>query len=151
MRWGTLGLVVVGALLLSGCSAPPAANGLDEMATTTVDPHTVPAFLDDPQVERDVLAAADLEKTAIDPTSTRYQGRWEGWDVYLAVSGEYTVNFITVDPEDHRIVSYGHGIGNAVGGMGEPLSLQYLPQGTSVVPDSWRALTEWIIVRDRVS
>lgn len=148
MRWGTLSIVVAGLLLLAGCSTPYVANDLDEMMTTDVEPTTLPAFLDDAQSERDILPSEDLETTSIDPTSTRYEGRWEGWDVYLAVSGEYTVNLVSVDPTTHRVVSYGHGIGNSVTGTGEPLSLQYLPQGTTVVPEGWRALTEWIIVRD---
>jgi hypothetical protein len=53
-----------------------------------------------------------------------------------------------VDPSDHQIVSSGRSIGNSVLAMGDPISLQYPPQGTSVVPEGWHALTKWIIVRD---
>lgn len=148
MRRGTLAFVALGALLLAGCASTPAANDLDEMVTSNVDSTSVPGFVDDAQSENDVLPKTDLAKVAIDPASTRYQGRWEDWDVYLGVSGEYTVNFITVDPSDRQIVSSGHSIGNSVMAMGDPISLQYLPQGTSDAPDGWHALTEWIIVRD---
>ncbi|MBX3104974.1 MAG: hypothetical protein IT191_02695 [Microbacteriaceae bacterium] len=116
--------------------------------TTTIDSSTIPAFLNEPQEKSDMLAVDELEGSSIDPSSTRFEGRWEDWDVYLGVSGKYTVNIISVDPDTHRVVSYGHGIGNSVAGLGEPISLQYLPQGTSEVPDGWHALTEWIIVRD---
>jgi hypothetical protein len=53
-----------------------------------------------------------------------------------------------VDPSDHQIVSSGRSIGNSVIAMGDPISLQYPPQGTSVAPEGWHALTKWIIVRD---
>ena len=147
-RRGTLVLVALGTLLLAGCASTPAANDLDEMVTSNVDRTSVPGFADEAQSEDDVLSNVDLAKTAIDPASTRYQGSWEGWDVYLGISGDYTVNFITVGPEDHQIVSSGHSIGNSVIAMGDPISLQYLPQGTADVPEGWHALTEWIIVRD---
>jgi hypothetical protein len=118
------------------------------MVTSEVDRTSVTGFVDEAQSEDDVLSNADLAKVAIDPASTRYQGSWEGWDVYLGISGEYTVNVITVDPSDHQIVSSGRSIGNSVIAMGDPISLQYPPQGTSVVPEGWHALTKWIIVRD---
>jgi hypothetical protein len=66
------------------------------------------------------------------------------------------VNIITGVIGEESSWGAGSSGGNSVIGFGPfasedpngPVSLQYLPQGTAEVPEGWRALSDWIIVRE---
>jgi hypothetical protein len=146
MRLTTLACVMVVAGLLTGCSS--AGGSGDELVKSTVDRSTVPGFVSEEQGERDVITGFDVTGLGIDPATTRYQGVWDGQDVYLGVAGHSTVHVITVPLENPEEWGSGSSIGNSVLGRGDPLSLQYLPQGTAVVPDGWSDLSDWMIIRD---
>ncbi len=142
-------------LMLGGCAAIPGAVTIpetwhvDRLVTSDVDPRSIPGFVNDPQTEIDMIA--DLPFTDIDPASIRYQGEWEGTNIYLGVTGTATARFITLLPD----VSEGWGasgsFGNVVHGLGTGLdgemNVQYLPHGTAEPPEGWIALSDWIIVR----
>ena len=154
MRSGILFAGALVGLLLSGCGA--SAVG-DELVTSTVDVQSVPGFVAEEQDEEDVISAFDVATFGVDPDTTRYQGEWEGedfqpgisgYDVYLGLAGSYTVHLITVPVGHPDMWGSGSSDGNTVVGLGEPITLQYLPQGTAVPPEGWHALSDWIIVRD---
>lgn len=86
----------------------------------------------------------------MDPASTRFQGRWEGKEVFLGVSGDNTVNIITGVEGESEGWGAGRSVGNTVLGFSnaDEVSLQYLPQGSDTPPEGWSALSDWVIVLD---
>jgi hypothetical protein len=120
---------------------------LDPILTSDVDPTTAPGFAATPQVDADVLPASEL-MPSIDGASTRFQGHWDGRDVYLALTRNGSVAMVTVPG------GTGSSSGNSVLALselsdveGDDVGLVYLPQGTSDLPDGWRAMTDWVAVR----
>jgi hypothetical protein len=147
MRLKTLACVMMVALSLTGCSSLAGGSG-DELVTSNVDRSTVPGFVSEKQVERDVIDGFDVTELGIDPATTRYQGEWDGQDVYLGITGGSAVQVVTVSLDNPEEWWSGTSVGNSVLGLGDPVTLQYLPQGTEVVPDGWRAMSGWMMIRD---
>ena len=133
--------------LLAGCSAQP--FGSYDLVTSAVDPASTPAFLGTTQRNSDLIDDLDVTAFGVVPASLRYQGEWEGLSVYLGVSGISTVHVITGRPGDPDTWGSGSSEGNTVIGLGrtDETTLQYLPQGTSEVPEGWHALSPHVIVK----
>ena len=152
MRILTGAAVLATVILLAGCASDTVGPGddSDDLVTSTVGRETIPEFLAEPQEPRDLEAVEAIDLFEVDPDSYRYQGEWEGKDVYLAYVHGITVHLITGTPGEEGW-SDASTIGNAVlglgSGTGEELGLQYLPQGTADVPEGWTALSDWVIVR----
>ena len=147
MRLRSLVCVLLVAALLTGCGSIARDSG-DKLVTSDVDRSTVPGFVVEEQDQRDVIDDFDVTGLGVDPATTRYQGQWHGRDIYLGVAGDFTVYVLNASLENPEDWGSGSSVGNSVLGMGDPVSLQYLPQGTAVVPDGWRALSDWMIIRD---
>jgi hypothetical protein len=141
------GVLVVGvAVLLSGCASVTGGG----LVTSDIDPSSKPAFLAIAQEPSDIVDEIDVASRGIDPGTTRFQGEWEGHDVYLGVSGESTVNVITGVPGDEDTWGSGSSNGNVVIGYGlyEEITMQYLPHGSANPPEGWTALSDYMIVRE---
>lgn len=145
------GNLVVAVLLVALTGCTPGAeelvdNDLDQLVTSDVDPLTRPGFASEVQDEHDVLPEGAAVSNGIDLTTTQYQGVWDGLDIYLGVRGASTVSIITIS--HGAVLGEGSSRGNAVMGFGDPMTLQYLPQGSASPPEGWRAFSDWMIVRD---
>jgi hypothetical protein len=154
--------MALAVLILSGCAASPLAvsDAADEdvLVTSTVDKSELPGFLAEEQDADDVVPCLKAGDTFLDPATIRYQGEWHGdngvpnssgYDIYLGTNGRgSTVNVITVSIDDPEQWGFGSSMGNTVVGLGDPVSLQYLPQGTATPPEGWHALSPWVIVKD---
>jgi hypothetical protein len=143
--------LTIAVLALTGCSTTTGSfleeGESDDLVSSTVDPATPPGFLARAQADRDGVTDCRLGG-GLDGATTRFQARWKGQDIYLGVIGRSTVSVISVTPGPDPTCGSGSSIGNTVIGLGDPTDLQYLPQGTAHVPTGWRALTDWVIVRD---
>ncbi|MCU1440541.1 MAG: hypothetical protein JWP85_1538 [Rhodoglobus sp.] len=108
------GILVLGLLgALAGCAGTPIATELElqRLLVSDVDPSSAPAFLETEQQASDLLPV-DLEGFSMDPETTRYQGEWEGRDIYLGVGGTSTVYVISINPEEPSDWGAGSSIGN---------------------------------------
>ncbi|EPR75367.1 hypothetical protein ADILRU_2323 [Leifsonia rubra CMS 76R] len=145
-------LTLAAVATLSGCSlshepVDPAIEGMmrdDALASST------PGFLSDPQVETDLLPEEAAGLVGGDPTNSRFQGMWNGQQVYLTVKGDYMVSVVTGPWGDEQVWSGGGGLGNTASSHEDTANgevLIYLPQGTETVPDGWIALSDWVSVK----
>jgi hypothetical protein len=135
------GILAIGAVLvMSGCSI---------LLGTDVDPASTPAFLATPQVDEDVVTEMNVSVVGITPESTRFQGEWEGREVYLGVIDESTVALILGVPGAADTWGTMSSSGNVVLGFSltEEVTLKYLPQGTGSIPEGWEALSDFVITR----
>ena len=126
-------------------------GGINPLYVSDVDPSSAPAFIDEVQRLDDILPIFAGE-VAVDATSARYQGEWEGRDVYLAVAHGNIVNVITIPHDNPGDWAARSSFGNVVIGISaqgesEP-DLLYLPQGSDSAPSGWRAVSRHLIARD---
>lgn len=146
--------VLIALSLLSGCASTSseAADGStqvteDALMTSDADRQSIPAFLSTPQEDDDLLPPEGRD-LGVDPASTRLQGEWREQTIYLAVQGANDVQLLVGD-EDAGF-GVGGGSGNSVlGHVAEDGSyqIQYVPQGTSDIPDGWTALSDFVMVK----
>src|ERR1700750_3064121 len=108
---GAFATALAAALLLSGCapSSPPTSH-----PSTPTPSVSLPAFLASTQSNADLLPSGVADAIAIDPASTRYQGNWDGHQVFLAVKGTDSVCLVTAVPGDDTSWKTGCGAGNGV-------------------------------------
>jgi hypothetical protein len=125
-------------------------GGIHPLYLSDVDPSSTPAFMSDVQRLDDILPLFAGE-VAVDPASTRYQGEWEGRDVYLAVAHGNIVHVVSIPHENCEKWEDRSSFGNVVIGISahaeEEPTLLYLPHGTDAVPAGWRALSSYVITR----
>lgn len=144
--------------LVSGCAAGDASSRStapafvgpgSELVTSEVPPTSAPAFLSTPQDEIDLLPPHAIAVLKVDPATARFQGKWNGKEVYLAVAGAVAVRVVTGITGDDESWASGGSLDNRVIGLSddESGSLQYLPQGTGTVPNGWTALSDFVIVK----
>lgn len=142
---GAVATALAAAMLLSGC-APSATPTAHPSAPTPTVSH--PAFLASDQGDADLLPAGIADSISIDPTSTRFQGSWDGHQVFLGVRGPDSVCLVTAVPGDESSWTTGCGAGNEVvtdefpdGG-----TVKYLPMITSAAPQGWTRLSDFVFV-----
>jgi hypothetical protein len=153
MRIGGLLAAASALALLTGCSAPVPVAGDSALLPTEVAPDSRPGFLDDPQDPDLDLPATLLAAPAIDVDTVRYQGEWFGDDLYL-YEGDGTVYLLGVSTEDPELWHTASSLGNVPFALesgdatDDEWLLQYLPQGTTALPDGWTAFSPWLASRD---
>jgi len=81
MRVGGLLAIACATALLSGCGATPFAD--EPLLTSDVAADAPAAFLGDPIEAGTELPADVAEVFSVDPERARFQGIWQGEDVYL--------------------------------------------------------------------
>lgn len=130
-------------LILCGC-APSTTHSV---ASPSPSPTTsTPAFLLTVQSENDRLPDGVAATVDVGTTSSRYQGEWDGHEIYLAVTKSSSVCLVTgIQNSAHSWVA-GCGDGNEVvswtfadGGM-----VKYLPMASSVTPQGWTRLSDYV-------
>jgi hypothetical protein len=133
------------AVLLSGCapsSTPTAGSG----SPSPVESH--PAFLAAGQNETDRLPGGVADSIQIAADSTRFQGNWDGREVFLGVKGTDSVCLVTGFASDAG--SWKAGCGNGDGVVTDELpdggTVKYLPMATSAAPEGWTRLSDFVFV-----
>lgn len=123
---------------------------VEQLVSSDVDPSSPPGFLATEQRPIDRLSDEMVTIGNLDPASSRFQGEWKGRQYFLAVQGDNGVHVVNGIAGDDRSWGVWGGAGNAVLGSSDgdgTLTMQYLPQGTSVIPDGWTALSAFLIVK----
>ncbi len=106
----------------------------------------MPAFLAGSQAGTDHLPDGVASAIDIGVDSSRYQGRWDGRDVFLAIKKNSSVCLVTGTPDAAESWAAGCGTGNEVvtwkfpdGGV-----VKYLPMTTSTTPEGWTRLSDYV-------
>jgi hypothetical protein len=132
------GLAAVGLLvgaLLSGCIA--------------AEPY---AFLREEISSDDVLPDDILDQVPIDADTVRFQGEYDGVDVFLALSNDEPAGqgvqlvLIGDGPDEWVAASSGWDSKINVGGL-VGVEAAYWPEGLDEPTDGWTALSDWVEVR----
>jgi hypothetical protein len=133
------------ALLLSGCapSTVPAPHHTEPTPTVSR-----PAFLTSPQIDADVLPESVADGMHIDPASTRYQGSWNGRQVFLAVksAGSVCLVMTTLYDADKWTAACGDGNGVVTDELPDGTTARYLPMVTTAAPEGWTRLSDYVFV-----
>lgn len=132
-------------LLLSGCAPSASTNH------SVSSPHPTasqPAFLAARQSDVDRLPSGVADKVRVDPGSTRFQGDWDGHQVFLAVKGADSVCLVTALAGDDSSWNAGCGDGNGVvtDEFSDGVTVKYLPMVTSAAPEGWTRLSDYVFV-----
>ncbi|MGV8885505.1 MAG: hypothetical protein ACOH1T_07950 [Microbacteriaceae bacterium] len=154
MRILAAALVLSSALLVSGCALQAHDDGFvsePALLESTVPSDSMPGFLDESQAEEDKVQNDFLDSINIDPASIRLQGQVKEERIYLAVTkGSNSVQIIHGTPGTDSWAaggSYGNGVlGSSLSIEGDGF-MQYLPQGTSDIPEGWTSFSDWIVVQ----
>ena len=101
---GDLGSVALAALILSGCAQTAEVSHDDPLVKSTIDGWQRAGIVAEKQDADDVIPTAEATAFQVDPTSTRYQGDWDGRQIYLAVMGMTTVSIVS-----HSLTDSDHG------------------------------------------
>ncbi len=141
---GVLAASLAATLLLSSC-APSSSPSAHPTSTPSLTAST-PAFRTSSQSATDHLPAGVATAIEIGEDSTRYQGRWDGRDVFLAIKNSSSVCLVTGTSNDVTSWVAGCGTGNEVvtwtfpdGGV-----IKYLPMTASASPEGWTRLSEYV-------
>jgi len=133
------------ALLLSGCapSHPPTTHHTEPTPTVSQ-----PAFLTAAQTDADVLPDGVADGMRVDPASTRYQGTWNGRQVFLAVkpAGSVCLVMTTLRDADKWTAACGDGNGVVTDELPDGTTARYLPMATTAAPEGWTRLSAYVFV-----
>ena len=142
---GAFATALAVALLLSSCAPSSTPSTHPSTPTPTV---SHPAFLAGEQLDADRLPSGVADTIRIDPDSTRYQGSWDGHQVYLAVKGADSVCLVTALPGDDSSWKAGCGDGNGVvtDEFPDGATVKYLPMVTNAAPEGWTRLSDYVFV-----
>jgi hypothetical protein len=131
-------------LLLSSCapSATPSAH-----ATSTPSPTvSTPAYLSSSQLASDLLPDGVADAVGVGHDSTRYQGEWDGRNVFLGLGEDTSVCLITGIPDVSGSWAAQCGSGDEVvswkaqdGGV-----VKYVPISSSATPEGWTRLSDYV-------
>jgi hypothetical protein len=133
------------AALLSAC-APSSTPTTQSVAPSPTTSH--PAFLDTDQSDIDLLPSGVADTIQITADSTRFQGTWDGRQVYLAVKGAGAVCLVTGFDGDDSSWNTGCGAGNGVvtDEFPDGATVKYLPMATTAAPEGWTRLSDYVFV-----
>ena len=133
------------AVLLSGCA--PAATAAEHSATPTPTA-TTPAFLAAEQGDADRLPDGVAQSMRIDPESTRYQGSWDGRQVFLGVksAGSVCLVMTTFSDASKWTAACGDGNGVVIDELPNGTTAKYLPMATQAAPEGWTRLSDYVFV-----
>lgn len=142
---GAFATALAVALLLGGCapSSTPATQPGTPRPTVS---H--PAFLAIGQSEIDRLPNGVASAIEIAPDSTRFQGTWDGRQVFLAVKGADSVCLVTGFDGDDSSWKAGCGDGNGVvmDALPNGATVKYLPMVSTAAPEGWTRLSDYVFV-----
>ncbi len=131
-------------LLLSSCapSSSPDAHPSSPPSPTA----SSPAFLAHNQLAADSLPVGIADTVGVGQDSTRYQGAWDGRDIFLGVKDDSSVCLVTGIPNHLDSWAAGCGTGNEVvtwkaddGGV-----IKYLPIAGTATPTGWTRLSDFV-------
>lgn len=134
------------AVLLSGC-APSVSAVTRSPAPST--PVAAPDFLAAEQSEADRLPDGVAEGMRIDPGSTRYQGSWDGRQVFLGVKNSGSVCLVMTTSSDPSKWTAACGDRNSVviDELPNGTTAKYLPMATKAAPEGWTRLSDFVFVK----
>lgn len=142
---GAFATALAVALLLGGCapSSTPTTHPSEPSPTVSQ-----PAFMASGQSDLDRLPDGVATSIQITPDSSRFQGDWDGRQVFLAVKGADSVCLVTGVAADNSSWKAGCGDGNGVvtDELPDGATVKYLPMATSAAPEGWTRLSDYVFV-----
>jgi hypothetical protein len=98
------------------------------------------------QGDSDRLPDGVADSIQVRADSSRFQGDWDGQEVFLAVKGANTVCLVT-GPVGN-VGSWNVGCGGITGVVTDELpdggTVKYLPMATSAAPEGWTRLSDFV-------
>ena len=134
------------AVLLSGCTPSATAITHPPSPSPTV---ATPEFLATGQSEADRLPEGVAEGMRIDPDSTRYQGSWDGRQVFLGVksSGSVCLVMTTLSDAGKWTAACGDRNSVVIDELPNGTTAKYLPMATKAAPEGWTRLSDFVFVK----
>ncbi|CAN5498487.1 hypothetical protein BH10ACT6_BH10ACT6_06760 [soil metagenome] len=134
------------AALLLLCSCAPSTTPSAHATSTPSPTVSTPAYLATDQTASDILPSGVAATVGVDDDSTRYEGDWDGRQVFLGVRNDASVCLVTGIPEVAGSWVAQCGSGNEVitwktedGGI-----VKYVPIGTPATPQGWTRLSDFV-------
>jgi hypothetical protein len=128
--------------LLSGC-APSSTSAPASSPAASV---SRPAFMSAEQSDADRLPDGVADDVHVTADSSRFQGDWDGREVFLAVQDDRSVCLVTGRAGDAG--SWTSGCGEIAGVVTDELpdggTVKYLPMATSAAPQGWTRLSDFV-------
>jgi hypothetical protein len=145
MRFPVLLATSLAALLLLSSCAPSTTPGA-RMTPTPSPTVSAPAFLAADQVESDYLPSGVAPQLGVGDDSTRYQGDWDGRQVFLAMKGVSTVCVVTGIPQNlpSWVASCGNGNEVVTWKADDGGTVRYLPMTTAATPTGWTRISDYV-------
>ncbi len=143
---GALATALAAVLLLSSC-APSTTPAPERTATPSPSPTvSQPAFLSTEQDETDLLPDDIAQALGVDSSSTRFQGGWDGYQVFLALKDPGSICLITGPAGDASRWMAGCGAGDEVvtDELPDGGTVKYLPMTASATPAGWTRLSDHV-------
>jgi hypothetical protein len=145
MRFPALLTTALAALLLlSSCA--PSSNRDGHQSSSPSPTASMPAFLAGDQLAADSLPAGVADTVGVGQDSTRYQGEWDGREIFLGVKDNSSVCLVTGIVDHLDSWAAGCGAGNEVvtwkaddGGV-----VKYLPIAGTTTPQGWTRLSDFV-------
>ena len=100
------------------------------------------------QSDIDRLPDGVAEGMRIDPATTRYQGSWDGRQVFLGVKSAGSVCLVmttSIDPSKWT-AACGDGNGVVTDELPNGTTAKYLPMATKAAPEGWTRLSDYVFV-----
>jgi hypothetical protein len=135
---GVLATACVAMLLLSSC-APSTTTSAPQ--TTPSPTASMPTFLHGAQSGSDRLPDDVTTRVDVDATSSRYQGQWDGREIYLAVKKGSSVCLVTgiFDTPESWVAD---GVVSSKFSDGD--MVKYLPMASAVTPQGWTRVSDYV-------
>jgi hypothetical protein len=133
------------AVLLSGCAPSSVTTAHSAAPSPTA---TQPAFLTSAQGDIDRVPDDIAQSMHIEPESTRYQGSWDGRQVFLAVKRAGSVCLVMTTAKDPNkwTAACGDRGGVVTDELPDGTTAKYLPMVTQAAPEGWTRLSDYVFV-----
>lgn len=132
-------------LLLSSC-APTSTSAGSQRHSTPSPTISAPSFLSAAQSDTDLLPDGVAETVQVGSSSSRYQGEWDGHQIYLALKDSDSVCLVTGVRNQLDSWIAGCGAGNEIvtGKFADGGIVKYLPMTTSITPQGWTRVSDHV-------
>jgi len=145
MRLPALLTTALAALLLLSSCAPSSSPNAHPSSPPSPSA-SAPAFLAHDQLATDYLPAGVADTVGVEQDSTRYQGDWDGREIFLGVKEDSSVCLVAGIANHPESWTAGCGTGDEVvtwkaddGGV-----VKYLPIAGTATPAGWTRLSDFV-------
>jgi hypothetical protein len=141
---GALVAAAAAVLLLSSCA--PSTTPSHAASGTPSPSVSQPAFLAAEQSDGDRLPDDLTTRVHVEAGTTRFQGQWEGQQIFLAVSDDHSVCLVSGRSGDADSWSSACGHGDEVVDrtLDDGGTIKYVPISTATTPEGWTRVSQFV-------